>query len=189
MTSEKWGQLRQRLLKTIGQNNYKTWIEPLEFRAANDGIATFDVPTNFMGNYVSQNFADLILHELKAEDPEICRLNFAVPANGSARAAANSTAAADPTKPSVAAKPAANSTLNTAPLDKRFTFDNFVVGKPNELAHAAARRVAEGHHHLVQHHLVEHLESRRREPVGDLLRILEGLSDRQAALSNNLPLP
>jgi chromosomal replication initiator protein len=25
-----------------------------------------------------------------------------------------------------------------------FTFDSFVVGKPNELAHAAARRVAEG---------------------------------------------
>ncbi|HHY02441.1 MAG TPA: chromosomal replication initiator protein DnaA, partial [Paracoccus sp.] len=32
----------------------------------------------------------------------------------------------------------------SAPLDSRFTFDNFIVGKPNELAHAAARRVAEG---------------------------------------------
>ncbi len=31
----------------------------------------------------------------------------------------------------------------SASLDARFTFDNFVVGKPNELAHAAARRVAE----------------------------------------------
>jgi chromosomal replication initiator protein len=31
-----------------------------------------------------------------------------------------------------------------APLDQRFTFETFVVGKPNELAHAAARRVAEG---------------------------------------------
>ncbi len=30
-----------------------------------------------------------------------------------------------------------------APLDPRFTFENFIVGKPNELAHAAARRVAE----------------------------------------------
>jgi chromosomal replication initiator protein len=34
--------------------------------------------------------------------------------------------------------------LPQAPLDGRFTFDNFVVGKPNELAHAAARRVADG---------------------------------------------
>ena len=31
----------------------------------------------------------------------------------------------------------------TADLDPRFTFDNFVVGKPNELAYAAARRVAD----------------------------------------------
>ena len=30
-----------------------------------------------------------------------------------------------------------------APLDARFTFDSFIVGKSNELAHAAARRVAE----------------------------------------------
>jgi chromosomal replication initiator protein len=29
-------------------------------------------------------------------------------------------------------------------LDQRFKFDTFVVGKPNELAHAAARRVSEG---------------------------------------------
>ena len=29
-------------------------------------------------------------------------------------------------------------------MDERFTFDSFVVGKPNELAHAAAKRVAEG---------------------------------------------
>lgn len=31
----------------------------------------------------------------------------------------------------------------SAPLDSRLTFDNFVVGKPNEFAYAAARRVAE----------------------------------------------
>ncbi|HEY4343687.1 MAG TPA: chromosomal replication initiator protein DnaA [Parvibaculum sp.] len=30
-----------------------------------------------------------------------------------------------------------------APLDPRFTFENFIVGKSNELAHAAARRVSE----------------------------------------------
>ena len=31
----------------------------------------------------------------------------------------------------------------SAPLDPRFKFENFIVGKPNELAFAAARRVAE----------------------------------------------
>ncbi len=76
MTKEKWGQLRQKLLKSVGQNNYTNWIEPIEFRAADDGIATFDVPTNFLGNYVNQNFADLILHELRAEDPSLQRLRL-----------------------------------------------------------------------------------------------------------------
>ncbi|MCV3269962.1 chromosomal replication initiator protein DnaA [Roseobacter sinensis] len=143
MTKEKWGQLRQRLLKTVGQNNYTNWIEPIEFRAANDGIATFDVPTTFLGNYVSQNYADLILHELKTEDPSLQRLRFAVPAHVGAGAEAAPAAEQRPEAPRTS-KQAANNVLTTAPLDKRFTFDTFVVGKPNELAHAAARRVAEG---------------------------------------------
>jgi len=138
MTQEKWGQLRQRLLKTVGQNNYKTWIEPLEFSNLKDGVATFHVPTNFIGNYVSQNFADLILYELNATGESVQRVSFAVPANASERPA-------KPVFTSTKSKPAATeSVLTAAPLDARFTFESFVVGKPNELAHAAARRVAEG---------------------------------------------
>jgi chromosomal replication initiator protein len=40
-------------------------------------------------------------------------------------------------------QPAMHGEEISAPLDPRFTFENFVVGKPNELAHAAARRVAD----------------------------------------------
>ncbi len=140
MTKEKWGQLRQRLLKTVGQNNYTTWIEPIEYCSTQDGVALFEVPTNFLGNYVNQNFADLILHELKSELDNVQRLQFSVPRQTAPRPV--QTAAAAP----VARSPRTNGSnpLHTAPLDKRFTFDRFVVGKPNELAHAAARRVAEG---------------------------------------------
>ena len=81
MTQEQWGELRQRLKKSVGQNNYTTWIEPLRFRDLQDGVATFDVPTTFLGNYVSQNFADTILHEMGRSGVEICRLNFKVAAN------------------------------------------------------------------------------------------------------------
>ena len=139
MTQQEWEQLNQQLLKTIGQNNFKTWIEPLKFRDLQDGIATFHVPTNFLGNYVSQNFADAILHELRKVDPSVCRLSFAVPTHTSTSRPHAPTATAR-----VAKVAAPRPTLNTAPIDKRFTFDNFVVGKPNELAHAAAKRVAEG---------------------------------------------
>ncbi|MEM6760875.1 MAG: chromosomal replication initiator protein DnaA [Pseudomonadota bacterium] len=142
MTLEKWGQLRKRLLKTVGHNNYTTWIEPLKFRNLSDGIATFDVPTNFMGNYVSQNFSDLILHELKSEDETVRRLSFAVPANSQNRPS-DPSAADTKSQTKEEARPS-QSVLADTRLDTRFTFDTFVVGKPNELAHAAAKRVAEG---------------------------------------------
>ena len=81
MTQEKWGQLRNKLLKAIGKNNYTTWIEPLEFQELQDGVAVFSVPTNFMGNYVSQNFADLILYEMNTAGESVQRLAFRVAAN------------------------------------------------------------------------------------------------------------
>ncbi|MCR9148304.1 MAG: chromosomal replication initiator protein DnaA [Rhodobacteraceae bacterium] len=142
MTQDKWGQLRLRLLKTVGQNNYTTWIEPIEFDRLVEGIAVFQVPTNFIGNYVSQNFSDLILYELNNAGADVKRLMFRVAANSPRRPAAPVAAEATPAAPRAATADTSD-TLQAAPLDARFTFDNFVVGKPNELAHAAARRVAE----------------------------------------------
>ncbi len=152
MRQEEWGQLKQRLLKTIGKNNFKTWIEPLEFAQLQDGVALFNVPTNFMGNYVSQNFADLILYELNTAGESVQRVSFQVAANTTARPNAQPKApkpgpARSPrTRPASAnfTSPDVAESLRAAPLDPRFTFDAFVVGKPNELAHAAARRVSEG---------------------------------------------
>ena len=138
MTRDQWGQVQQELCKTVGQNNYKTWIEPLELSSIENGIAAFDAPTAFLGNYVSQHFGEQILFQLALVNPEIRHLKFGVGAKPSAPAI--KTAAPKPAAP---AKPSADA-LPGAPLDHRFTFDSFVVGKPNELAHAAARRVAEG---------------------------------------------
>ncbi|MDE3081073.1 MAG: chromosomal replication initiator protein DnaA, partial [Paracoccaceae bacterium] len=58
MTDETWGNVREELLKTIGKNNFATWIEPLKFDGINDGVARFLVPTSFFGTWVSRNFAD-----------------------------------------------------------------------------------------------------------------------------------
>jgi len=136
MTQDDWGQVKDRLLKTVGENNFATWIEPLKLDGMKDGIGTLQVPTTFFGNYVSQNFSDLILHELRAHAPDLSRLSFSV--------APRAKTAAPVTRQTTKVKPVQESSLYTAPLESRFSFDTFVVGKPNELAHAAARRVAEG---------------------------------------------
>lgn len=163
MTQEQWGSLQEDLLNTVGQNNYKAWIEPLRLAELADGVATFTVPTNFIGNYVSQNFGDLIIHQLTQVGEDVQRVHFRVgnPANrnnvtspsiaqaGSAAhknapQTASSLSAQATAQASAPAPTATKTELTGAPLDTRFTFDSFVVGKPNELANAAARRVAEG---------------------------------------------
>ncbi len=152
MTNEAWGQIRENLASRVGRNNYVNWIEPLEFSELEDGIATFLVPTQFMGTWVSTNFGDQILRELNGNGHEVSRVRFSVTSEPNVKtrtrtdAPTPSAAEAETDQPASKARSIASNVeeLPGAPLDGRFTFDSFVVGKPNELAHAAARRVAEG---------------------------------------------
>lgn len=143
MTNDTWGEIREQLEKHLGKNNYTTWIEPLRFSDLKNGVARFEVPTSFFGDWVNRNFSDHIRSHLNAHGAQVERVEFSVV---QARSRGDKPAA----KPAIEAKPraamrrVADEDLPGAPLDARFTFDSFVVGKPNELAHAAARRVAEG---------------------------------------------
>ncbi len=134
MTNDTWGHVRDELLKTVGKNNFVTWIEPLELADLRGGVAHFTAPTSFIGDWVKRNFSEQIRQHLCAAGAEVNRLEFTVPEMSRSRA---------PRQPPPRRIPE-DADLPGAPLDVRFTFDSFVVGKPNELAHAAARRVAEG---------------------------------------------
>jgi len=142
MTNETWGQIREGLISRVGQNNYVTWIEPLRLSHLKNGVARFEVPTSFFGDWVQRNYADHIRSQLQTCGAAVDRVEFAV-------ATAPAPEKRSPGRPASAPRAArsratADEDLPGAPMDPRFTFDNFVVGKPNELAHAAARRVAEG---------------------------------------------
>ncbi|MFT6912750.1 MAG: chromosomal replication initiator protein [Paracoccaceae bacterium] len=149
MTDDSWGCVREDLIETVGRNNYLTWIEPLKYDGMSEGVARFLVPTNFIGTWVSRNFGDHIIQKLVTTGQVVDRLEFTVPRPSGVRpqkADATTAGATQPVAPSRArtTPEKAAGELPGAPLDSRFTFDSFVVGKPNELAHAAARRVAEG---------------------------------------------
>ena len=144
MPNEIWGKAREELRQTVGKNNFVTWIEPLKLASMGGGVARFEVPTTFFGDWVSRNFADHIRHQLGCVGDPVDRLEFVVPARRPARSETPTLETPAPARPQAAARPAPADDLPGAPLDARFTFDSFVVGKPNELAHAAARRVAEG---------------------------------------------
>lgn len=147
MTNDTWGQVREELIKRVGKTNYSTWIEPLRLSQMDNGVARFEVPTSFFGDWVSRNFLDHIRGQLAQAGAPVERVEFVVVGKRPATqaVAAEPEPAAKPLSMQAAARRApAGDEIAGAQLDARFTFDNFVVGKPNELAHAAARRVAEG---------------------------------------------
>ncbi len=137
MEDQGWGTASASLRAVVGDNNFRTWIEPLDFRGAIEGVVTFGVPTSFFGNYIRQNFSEQILEQLNNSGVSASRLNFDL----------LDSVVKTPTTLDQDLHVKSESIehgVRGGKLDSRFKFENFVVGKPNELAHAAARRVAEG---------------------------------------------
>ena len=147
MHDETWGLVRSEMREAVGPHNFRHWIEPLRFVRLEAGVATFEAPTGFVGAWVANNFGEEIRRRLKGAGAEIHRLAFEVGAGARGPAPDDGAAAGD--APATATPPAApagslGAALAGAPLDPRHTFDSFVVGRPNALAAAAGRRVAEG---------------------------------------------
>ncbi len=138
-----WEQVSNKLKSLYGEAIFKSWLKPLRFVSSNQNKVQLSVPTRFMREWISSHYADDI-HRLWQEQQaaEGYTLEIIVqqsPVQPIIAAPANVLSPASWQQP-VSAESAA---YLGAPLDPRFTFENFVVGKPNELAHAAARRVAD----------------------------------------------
>ncbi|NBX42022.1 MAG: chromosomal replication initiator protein DnaA [Rhodobacteraceae bacterium] len=146
MTNDKWVDVCNELQSAIGKNNFKSWIEPIEFDRIDARIARFRVPTNFFGTWVSQKFGDVILRHLHGAGLAVDRLEFLVQSAPHTPTAPQTPAvgARVQSAPDLSAAISADADIPLSNLNPAYTFENFIVGKPNELAHAAARRVAEG---------------------------------------------
>ncbi|PCJ57703.1 MAG: chromosomal replication initiator protein DnaA [Rhodospirillaceae bacterium] len=144
-----WPQIRKELEVELGEAIFKSWLSPLEIESVQGEDITLSVPTRFMRDWIQSKYAGHIHKLWTAKNPSLRGIDFVVRGlRAQPVEAADRTLA---TRPVHAAASPAHPTGNrawtleevAAPLDPRFTFDNFVVGKPNELAHAAARRVVD----------------------------------------------
>ncbi|MBV8061878.1 MAG: chromosomal replication initiator protein DnaA [Alphaproteobacteria bacterium] len=139
---ESWPALRQALREHFGETAYRRWFENLH-ASGNDDVMTLKLPTRFMRDWVEAHYGDTI-RTLWRQLIRNGRIEFGVsaPILKKPDAAPALNPAAMPGMPAGDAL-AAPLAAGECDLDPRFTFDNFVVGKPNELAYAAARRVAD----------------------------------------------
>lgn len=139
-----WVRARGALRSQFGNDAFQNWIEPLVYLGVAQGVGRFEAPTSFIGTWVLRNYGDAILDLLGQDGTPVHRLDFAVGACPPIVPAAPAPRPAAPAPALSVAAALPDVDLPASPIDGRCTFDNFVVGKPNELAHAAARRVAEG---------------------------------------------
>ncbi len=138
-----WNTVNAQLRDEIGEAAFQSWIKPIRIRTVTEGIVHVTVPTRFMRDWVVAHYAERIATLWQAEAPEVASIEVSVrsdrvptqPREGIRRQT-------PPVGESHGDMPGARPGLSAA-LDPRFVFDNFVVGKPNEFAYAAARRVAE----------------------------------------------
>ena len=139
MGIEIWPSIKLALRKTVGEAAFTNWINPLELTSVDASKANFATPTKFIGDWVDRNYGDSIKFEFAKHGLGVDRLVFSVSIENKIAPAKKFTKITESKNTKTGSKD-----LPGASLDPRYTFDNFVVGKPNELAHAAARRVAEG---------------------------------------------
>ncbi len=166
--SEEWAKVRGRLREEVGEAAFRSWLKPLTLVGLHNGSVRLAVPTRFMRDWVTSNYADRLRALWGSVDPSLKGVEIIVrttptraPVAGAGQfqaPGANAAELAGDERESTRdlphrdqrpgqrpGEPARGETYGdiSAPLDPRFTFDSFVVGNTNELAYAAARRVAE----------------------------------------------
>ena len=160
-----WGEICSQLKQEVGEKAFDSWLKPLSISSFSSGVMNICVPTRFMRNWVITNYSDRIHKIWEKKNPEIKDINFIVhAAEDEVLNGIHSPTCRSLTK-KILASPAPqnvypsgitnlqpdNGYVNFAdpnqslsvPLNPQYTFDTFVVGKTNEFAYAAARKVAE----------------------------------------------
>ena len=162
-----WARIRGRLQTEVGDVEYRTWLRQMTLGGVDGDEVTVRLPTRFLRDWVRSHYGDRLNALWHGENPAIRRVEIrGRRANMSAGGPAERGLAESGLARSLAAPPAPAPAKQrrsdragergcgrrkrmevrdqlAVTLDPRFTFDSFVVGKPNEFAYACARRVAE----------------------------------------------
>ncbi len=118
-----WRKVRAELRKVVGESTYEMWLAPLEAQAWDGRVLSLRIPPD-IGPWISRRFNHVIQRSARAALGEAARVEFAPLDSGRARVQ----------EPPFREPP---------PFNPRYSFNQFVIGEGNRLAHAASLAVAE----------------------------------------------
>ncbi|MBS0268050.1 MAG: chromosomal replication initiator protein DnaA [Proteobacteria bacterium] len=166
-TVEGRGQKVRAMLKVqLGEEVYSSWFKSLEFESFDGRIVKVSVPVKFVRNWIQEHYSEHLLHCSRVEFATVERVEVIWRQPGAIAQRPGETRPVETTSTATAAPPPAQHTelpqrpaamrapmlpaqrtsaggLEGSPLDPRYTFDSFVVGASNRMAHAGATQVAE----------------------------------------------
>jgi chromosomal replication initiator protein len=138
------------LRQEFGESVYRNWLKSLTMDHIEGATAVVTAPTPFIRDRIISQFGERLTAAWGMESGGAIDRIEIISAGRSAKLATATDS--DPIEEAEDYAPRREAPTPRATgldrgafvghLDQRFTFDNFVVGKPNELAYAAARRVA-----------------------------------------------
>ena len=151
---DRWQRIKKRLCFELGEDAVSSWFGRVVFESVDKGVVRLSVPTPFLRKWIQSRYADRVLAHWRAEDPTITGLELSV--RSTAIRPASKPTPVEPSAPSESRAMTArsgeprtnlsfvsmNDVLGGSPLDPRLTFGTFIVGRSNELAHAAAKQIA-----------------------------------------------
>lgn len=148
---KRWDRVAQRLRAELGEDLYTSWFARMEIEELSSGRLVVSVPTRFLKSWIETHYLSRLQKIGEAELGPFDTLLVRVRMRGGlavVRPAPEDAAGAVPSNGAGGAVPqviaAAQAAVERAPqLDPGQTFDTFVVGASNQLAHAAMCRVAE----------------------------------------------
>jgi chromosomal replication initiator protein len=154
-----WSRVKERLRAQVGDDIFSSWFARMELDGSEGDTVKMSVPTRFLKSWIQSHYSERVLACWQAEQPDLSRIELTVRSSvirtvpPKIRPAEVSVPPREPPEHRIngtnlhhAAVPvsAVHEALGGSPLDPRLTFETFVVGRSNTLAHAAARQVAQG---------------------------------------------
>lgn len=133
-----WERVLEALAERLNKPSFESWIRPTRPLALDGPVVRLGTPSRFAKHYIETRYLDTIreLLELELGQPVHVKLEL-VEANEPVLMTDRL-----PRKP-VQRPPEDEDEPLSQPLNSRYTFENFVVGASNRLAHACAVSVAE----------------------------------------------
>lgn len=135
-----WDRLLSRARQALPEQTFRTWLEPTEALAFADGVLVVGVPDQFSADWNESKHADLLASFAPVALGHPVRLQFKISEERAQRAQLDIFVQT----PVANLAPASEQRhVNSAPLNPRYTFDHFVIGKSNEVAAAASQAAAQ----------------------------------------------